>query len=216
MPIHRAYIIYTSTSIVFLNLIFNLIAASCLGVRCRYNLLYVPLLLVSTATIIWVNRNYFQPFLSEHRKGTIIISLIFILFIYFPYSYAAILVAAWNKELYHNIAHKNMEIVRRFIGEYRPMTIYFHSGQHTNWDLYPTRVVLMEMRTEQLRKINEKLPKPIEYLFLQPSNTLFKENQDLIMKGQPIVDNWYTFLGVDGENKIVVYKLNTGIEARQK
>ena len=107
-----------------------------------------------------------------------------------------------------------MEIVRRFIGENRPMSIYFQAGQHTNWDLYPTRVVLMEMRTEQLRKINEKLPKPIEYLFLQPSNTLFKENQDLIMKGQSIVDNWYTFLGVDQGNKIVVYKLNPGIGAK--
>jgi len=215
LPVHRTYIIYTLMSVFFLNLIFNLIATSVLGIRCRYNLLYVPLLLVSTATIIWVNRNYLLPFIKEHKKGFTSILIVFLVCVYFPYCFASIIVSAWNKDLYHNIAHKNMEIVRKFIGEYRPMFIYFHAGQHTNWDLYPTRVVLMEMRTEQLQEINKRLPRPIEYLFMQPANTIFKENQEQIMKGQPIVDNWYTFLGIDPENKIVVYRLNPDIGKKE-
>ena len=86
------------------------------------------------------------------------------------------------------------------------MFVYFTIGTHTTWDSFPTRVVLMEATNEQIKKLNLKLPKPIEYLFLNPNNNLFKLNQDLILKGQPIIDNWYTLYGIDPEDKIVVYK----------
>ncbi len=207
LPVHRAFIVLTITSILILNTIFNLIAGSCIGVRCRYNLLYVPLLLISSGIILWVNRKYFLPFMCEYKKGSSVIALIFILLVYVPLNLDALRISQWNKDLYHGIAHKNAEIVRKFVGNINPMFIYFNTGQHTNWDLYPMRVVLMDMSNDQLKLINHKLPKPIEFLFLQPENPLFKENEANILKGQPIVDNSYVYYGVDLENKVVVYRL---------
>ena len=99
-------------------------------------------------------------------------------------------------------------MVKKFTNNSNPMFVYFTVGTHTTWDSFPTRIVYMEVTNEQIKKINLQLPKPIEYLFLHPGNNLFKINQELILKGQPIIDNWYTFQGVDPENKFVVYKYN--------
>ena len=208
LPLQRLVILFTIVSIFSLNLIFNLIAASCLGVRCRYNLLYLPLLLISIAILLWVNRDYFTPFFKGPIIRNVFLLWSFLLILYVPFYLGGLQVAQWNKDLYHNIAHKNSEIVRKFIGNLNPQFIYFHAGQHTNWDLYPTRVIIMDMSTDQLKLINKKLPKPIDFLFLQPENQLFQESQNLIMKGQPIIDNAYSYYGVDPENKVVVYKSN--------
>lgn len=206
-PIHRMFILFTIVSIFTFNTIFNLIANSSIGVRCRYNLIYVPLLLVSSGILLWFNKEYFKSFYQDYKKGSIFVLVSFLLIVYIPFTFAANTVADWNKKIYSEIAHNNSEIVRKSIGDSRPEFIYFHVGQHTNWDLYPTRVILMDMSNEQLRKLNQKLPKPIEYLFLQPANQLFKENQELILKGQPIVDNLYTLHAVEPNVQVVVYKL---------
>ena len=132
-------------------------------------------------------------------------------FLYFPYYFLSNQMKIRNDSVYNSVAHNNSEIVRKFIGGSNPSFIYFHTGQHTTWDLYPIRVILMDATNNQIKKINSLIPKPIEYLFLQPANELFKENQDLIIKGQPIIDNWYTFYGFDQINNVVVYKLNSQV-----
>ena len=74
--------------------------------------------------------------------------------------------------------------------------------------MYPVREVFMEATNDMIKNINRVLPKPIEYLFLSPGNFLFRQNQDLIFRKEPIVDNWYTFYGIDPQNQVVVYRLN--------
>ncbi|MBI3308251.1 MAG: hypothetical protein HYZ79_02630, partial [Candidatus Melainabacteria bacterium] len=61
---------------------------------------------------------------------------------------------------------------------------------------------------EQLLKVNDILPEPIEYLFLQPKDWLFKNNQEQILANKPILDDSYSLIGFDQEKHIVVYKLD--------
>lgn len=204
----RIFILFSMTSILSFNFIYISIVGGGVGLISRYNLIYVPLIMISLGCLLSANYEYFKPFLSEHKKGLYFVAVSFILIVYVTFHYSVDLIVKWNKDVYHNIAHKNSEVVKKFIGNSNPMFVYFTVGTHTTWDMFPTRVVLMEATNDQIKKLNLKLPKPIEYLFLNPKNNLFRINQDLILKGQPIIDNWYTLHDIDSGNKIVVYKFN--------
>lgn len=170
--------------------------------------MYLPLLVISLGIIVSVVRNQISSFVSEYKKGLCFLILLFFFLIDFSLYYSANFTTQWDKNYYHNLGQTNSNIVRKYVGDSRPMFVYFNIGQHTTWNLYPTRVILMEATNKQIKKLNSKLPKPIEYLFLQPTNNLFKENQALILNGKPIIDNWYTFYGLDSVNKVIVYKYN--------
>ncbi len=204
--VNRIFIVFTVISILAFNLFFNLTVPTSLGPRCRYNLGYVPLLLISSAVLIWANKDFFN---IKYKQvfAFILFSLIF--FVYVPLYNTAFFIADWNKNLtYKHISH-NTEIVKRFISELTPQFIYFTGGTNITWDMFPIREIYMEASNDQIKTINSILPSPIDFLFLNPNNNLFKQNQDLILKGQPIIDNWYTFYGIDAEDKIVVYKLSS-------
>ena len=207
-PLQRMFILFSNVSIVSFNVIFCLISTASVNILCRYNLLYVPLLLISSALGLFVS---FKSLFLKQTKSIYILFVLLISFLYFPYYFLSNRMKIRNDSVYNSVAHNNSEIVRKFIGGSNPSFIYFHTGQHTTWDLYPIRVILMDATNNQIKKINSLIPKPIEYLFLQPANELFKENQDLIIKGQPIIDNWYTFYGFDQINNVVVYKLNSQV-----
>jgi hypothetical protein len=115
---------------------------------------------------------------------------------------------SWNKKLMYESAMKNTEIVRKYINNSNPMFIYFVRGAFVAWNLYPTREIFMEANSDVIKRLNLFLPKPVEYLFIGTNDSIFKENRELILKGQPIIDNWYTFLGVEAANNIVIYKLD--------
>lgn len=212
LPIQKIFVLFTIISIGALNLAWMVVAGGGIGLYSRYNLVYVPLLLISSGIILKECLNYFGQFFLDYRAGSYFILLSFLVLVYLPFYWSSSLVSNWDKNVYHDIAHKNSEIVRKFTQGSNPMFIYFNVGQHTTWDLFPTKVVLMEATNKQIKEINKKLPKPIEFLFLTPKNNLFQENKDLILKTKPIIDNLYAFYNVDLENQVVVYKLNSGIK----
>ena len=212
--VQRLFIIFTVISIFFFNIIFICLAGGSYGLVSRYNLIYVPLILVSFGIILWECRNYYTQFVQEHKKGSVFILVSLILLAYFPIYYSANLITQWDKNVYHDIGNKNSEIVKHFIGDSVPMFVYFTTGTHTTWDSYPTRIVQFEASAAQISKINAKLPQPIKFLFLNPNNYLFRENQDSIINGKPIVNNTYSFYGFDQANKIVVYRYNPQTEQK--
>ena len=129
----------------------------------------------------------------------------FIFLIYIPLYFCSDLVIG-SKDWMHDVMKKNSLTIKNFIGNTKPRFIYCTLGTNITWDLFPTREIFMEATNEQISKINSILPKPIEYLFLNPSNYLVKENFNLISKRLPIIDNCYTFYGIDEQNQIIVYK----------
>lgn len=203
--VSKAFIAFTIASILSFNLIFNLIVPTSLGPRCRYNLGYVPILLISMAVLLWVNRDCFNV---RSKKVFISIFLSLVFFVYVPLFNTALFIADWNKALTFEHISKNTEIVKTIIGKSIPDSVYFTGGTNIVWDMFPVREIYMEVSNEQIKRINQILPKPIDFLFLNPNNNLFKQNQELILKGQPIIDNCYTFHGINPEARIVVYRFN--------
>ena len=84
-PKQKLFILFTLVSIIIFNIVFSLIADNGVGVRSRYNLIYLPLLLISSGTLLWVNKNYLKPFITDHKIASIFITGTFILLIYIPY-----------------------------------------------------------------------------------------------------------------------------------
>ncbi len=203
--IQKLFIWFSLISILSFNIIFNILIETNLGPRCRYNLIYVPLLLISFATLVWINRDCIK---KEYRNSSIFILVTFVLFVYIPVYSAGSKIMSWNKKLMYESAMKNTEIVRKYINNSNPMFIYFVRGTFVAWNLYPTREIFMEANSDVIKRLNLFLLKPVEYLFIGINDSIFKENRELILKGQPIIDNWYTFLGVDVANNVVVYKLD--------
>lgn len=204
--VSKAFIVFTVTSILSFNLIFNLIVPTSLGPRCRYNLGYVPLLLVAVAILFWTNRDFFNV---KNKKTFIAVLISLIFFLYVPLFNTALFIADWNRNLTFNHISKNTEIIKSIIGKSIPDFIYFTGGSNIVWDMFPVREIYMESSNEQITRINQILPKPIDFLFLNPNNNLFKQNQELILKGQPIIDNCYTFYGINQEAKIIVYRFDS-------
>ena len=204
--LQKAFILFTVTSITAFNIIFILISTASINLLCRYNLIYLPLLLISFGIILYENLEILKPFVLKYGKASYYLILSFLSILYIPYYISSSILKIRTNDVYHNFAHLNSEIVKNIVGNSSPKFIYFNTGTHTTWDLYPTRVILMEATNEQIKKLNLKLPTPIEYLFLNFNDNLFKINKDLILKGLPIIDNYYTLHRVDPENHIVVYR----------
>ncbi len=204
----RLYILFTISSIFFMNFFFALIAGGSPGILCRYNIHFVPNLLISFVIILNELKNDFMKFYLPNKVAINIISCTLFLIVYIPYYRSANAVMDWEKKTYSGIANGNSKLIEKFTGNTNLRFIYFTVGNHSTWNNYPLRVIAMEATGEQIKKLNYKLGVPIEYLFIFPHNYLFKENQDKILKALPIIDNWYTFYGFDKDSKVFVYRFN--------
>ena len=202
LPSQRTFILFTVTSIWAFNLIIIVMAKITLGLFPRYNLIYFPLFLVSCSVLLWVSIDYLRQF----GKVAICLFVGLIVIIYIPIFNTNLKITNWKKDFMYKREFNNSTVIKKFIDASNPMFIYFDRGTYTTWDLFPVREIFMEVSSEQIRKLNLRLPKPIEYLFLKPDNYLFKENQELILRRQPIINNEYSFYGIDSENSIVVYR----------
>lgn len=169
-------------------------------------ILYVLLLLVGVGIVSVVNYACLKPFVQEHKKAALFLILSGILLLCFPLFYSAHKVTMWNKNHYYNLGTKYSGMIRKFLGDSMPSFIYFNLNSHAMCDLYPLGVIFMDASSDDIKKLNAKLPNPISFLFLKPQDKLFLQNQQDIINKQPIIDNWYTFHGVDTQNNVVVYK----------
>ncbi|MBI2996284.1 MAG: glycosyltransferase family 39 protein [Candidatus Melainabacteria bacterium] len=199
--IKKIFILFSLISIVSFNAIFIIMATSGLNLYCRYNLLYLTLLLISFVVLI-------EDYLVKYKKQFLTALLPLIVFVYIPFYYADIRAEEWRKDFYSNTAHVYSKVIRKFVGESSPMFVYFNNGTHTSWDYFPTRIIVMEANNEKIKRLNKLLPKPIEYLFIQPQNLLFTENRRKILTSQPIIGGLYTFYGADQDTQVIAYKYN--------
>lgn len=206
--IEKLFISFTLTAVFSMNLLYFSLFGGGLGLTCRYNLIYIPLVIISFFLVTDKFKYYLNDFLEQKKSFIAFFLLGLILTVYIPFYNAGNTITILYKQMYHDIASKNTDVIKKAIGNHHPQFIYFTSGNYSTWDLFPLRVIFMEATNEQIKNINLKLPMPIEFLFLSANNSLFHENQELILNAKPIIDNWYTFYGFDRDSQMVVYKFN--------
>ncbi len=185
----RAFLCFTLTSIISFNLIFNFLLMSFHSNIYRYNSYYFPLFIIAIGITLKSSFSYFKPFVSDHPNISRILFSLFMFFGFFPLFLTMIVHYINLEDWYHTTAKNNAEYIRYFVKDAHPAFIYFNTGTHTNFTDYPIKQVFKDATNEQLIQVNNILPEPIEFLFIRPTDWLFKNNQDLIMKGQPILND---------------------------
>lgn len=205
-PIQKLFIVLTLGTIISFNLIFNFLFSTTIGNIWRYNSYSLPLYLCYAFLIFNYLGKHLESFISSHKVASKLILSLFIIFLYIPLSLSMVLQANEYEVMYHNVAKGNASIVKSFIKDTSPSFIYYNDGNHITWDLYPMKQVFKDATNEQLLQINKILPEPIGFLFLKPTDWLFKNNENLIFQGKPILDGIYVPYGIDPNAKIVVYR----------
>lgn len=207
-PEVKIFLAFTVSSVITFNFIFNVFFRSNHSNIWRYNLYYLPIFLISLWLVLKILYGYIKPFVKEHSVAWKLLMTLFLLFIYLPSFISTLVQYIHYEEWFHETAKKNADIIRDFLKGSRPMFIYFNNGTHTTYMDYPIRVIIKDATNEQLLKVNKILPKPIEFLFLSPSDWLYKLNEEKILKAEPILNEEYVFYGYSREPDLVVYKLN--------
>lgn len=204
--IQRSFIVLTLGTIISFNFIFNFLFSTTIGNIWRYNSYSLPLFLCFIG-LIFINLNqYFAAFFKSHKVAGNLILASFIVFIYIPLNLSMILQAIDYENMYHGVARINSEVVKYFIKDFKPSFVYINNGSHLTWDLYPMKQVFKDATNEQLLQVNKILPEPIALLFLKQDDWLFKNNQELILKQQPILNGTYVPYGYEPNTGIVVYR----------
>ena len=207
-PQAKLFVSLTLGTILTFNFIFNFLFTTTFGNIWRYNLYSLPLYLCTLGIVLKTNYEYLKPFVFDHPRAGSTIFILFFVLGYIPLYLSTIKQYLFMEDAYHTTAKNNSKIVDTFVQNENPQFIYFSDGIHSTFLRYPMKQVMKEATNEQLEQINKILPKSIEYLFLRPSDWLFQNNQDLILKGAPIINEQYKYLGFDKDAQIVVYKLN--------
>lgn len=213
--LNKVFILFTLVSIAAFLFIYNLLAANTIGAQCRYNLHYVSLLLMSSFLLLHSSLLYKQ-YIVPNKIKTIFVLTTFIALVYVPFLNTSYKLEEWFKDLYSSNAHKSTQIVKKYVSDSKPAFIYYNTGTHVPWEMYPTRVINHPATNEDLIKVNKKLPTKIEYLFIQLNDKLFKENKDLILKAKPITNNEYSFYGFEQDAGVVVYKLQKEVISKKE
>ncbi len=206
-PEVKLFVGLTLGTIISFNLIFNFLFSTTYENMWRYNVYSLPLFLCYIAIIFRTHFEYAKPFALEHPIVIKVIPSFILIFYFLPLSLSLLntQLVLWNG--YHIRAKNNAELVRSFIKDDSPGFIYFNDGLHTTLTDYPIRQVFKDATNEQLLQVNKILPEPIKYLFLKPTDWLFVNNKDLIIKGSLILNNQYETIGFNNEAQVVVYKL---------
>lgn len=207
-PQSKVFIAMTLGTIISFNLIFNFLFTTTFENMWRYNVYSLPLFLCYVALILHANYKYAKPFIDEHPFAARSLLIFALLFYWIPLftSMLNTQLVLWNG--YYTRANDNAKLVRAFIKDEQPDFIYFNDGIHTTFTDYPIRQVFKDATNEQLEQVNKILPKPIEYLFLRPTDWLFTNNKELILKGSSIINDQYSFYGFNKDAQVIVYRIN--------
>ena len=205
--IQKVFISFTLGTIISFNLIFNFLFTTYHINVWRYNAYSLPLYLCYLGIIIKTNFEYIKPFISNHPRVSIVLLAIFIICGYMPLYLSCIRNYTQFESKFQIRAKSNAHLIRSVIS-HEPDTkfIYMNDGIHTVFDDYPVRWVFKDATNEQLMKVNKILPRPIDYLFLRPTDWLFQNNNKEISKGLPIINGQYEYYGFNKETSLVVYK----------
>ena len=205
-PLQKVFIFFSFTSIICFNLILICITGTSAGSLCRYNMIYIPILLLSSSIVIYKLLEHFNELISRNKKALTVTVVSFLFIVYLPYFYSGCLVRNLNDSFYYAASKRITEAMKKFIGDAKPSFVYSQEGTFITWDMYPVRDIFMQATNEEIKMLNRTLPRPIEYLFISPEQVLFKQNQELITSAKPIVDGAYNFIGYDKESNLIVYK----------
>ncbi len=206
-PIARIFLGFSLISILSFNVIFNFLLMSFHSNIWRYNFYYLPIFICALGITLKSCFVYFKPFISDHPRISKALFSLLMLFGYFPLFLTTIVHYVHLEDWYHTTAKKNAELVRYVIKDTHPDFVYFNAGTHTTFVDYPVKQIFKDATNEQFLEINKILPSPVEYIFLRSPDWLFKNNQELIMKGLPILDGQYKLYGFDKDSQVVVYRL---------
>lgn len=206
-PIQKSFMIFSIVSILSFNLLFNCLFSTTYENIWRYNLYYLPLFLIAFGVVLKRLKGYIKPFYEDHKFASLLHLTVGIIGLYLPPSLSIIKVQNFFYDQYHGVAKINSDIVRHFLKDDKPAFIYLNQGAHVTWEMYPMKQVFKDATNEQLLKVNNILPEPIRYLFLYKSDWLYRNNESLILKQSPIIDNKYVFYGYEPSYQIFVYKL---------
>ena len=209
-PQARLFCSLTIGSVISFNVIFNFLFTTTFENVWRYNIYSLPFFLCYIIVVLRANYDYLKPFVTDHPFATKTLMAILFVFVWCPLCLSMYNLQAALEQRYHYRAKMNREVVKAFINNNTPAFIYFNDGIHTTFTDYPIKQVMKDATNEQFLQINKILPEPIEYLFLKPNDWLFQENQEKILKNEPILNNMYKSYGFNNDYQIVVYKLTKG------
>lgn len=205
--IQRVFVCFSFVTILSFNIVFNFFLMSFHSNIWRYNVYYLPIYLCFVGVIVKVGYESVSLFVKEHPIVSKALLFLSFFFIYLPLFLTMIVHNSYLETWYHDRAKNNAEMVKTFLQDSRPVFIYLNDGTHTTFTQYPVRQVFKDATNEQLIRVNKILPEPIEFLFLRTSDWLFKNNQQAILKGEPIINGQYKLLGYNNNAQIIVYKL---------
>ncbi|MBI3591342.1 MAG: hypothetical protein HY094_08220 [Candidatus Melainabacteria bacterium] len=206
--VEKIFISLVVGTIICFNLIFNFLFMTYIYNVWRYNVYSLPLYLCYLGIIAKNIFPYKRPFISDHPHVTKVLAFMFIVFIYVPLFLSSTIHFLRFEKGFHERAMINAQLIRSVIKNTDAKFVYMNDGTHTVFDDYPVRWIFKDATNEQLLQVNKILPSPIDFLFLRPSDWLFKNNQELISKGAPIIDGQYVLYGLNQDAHLVVYKLN--------
>ncbi len=206
--IQRIFVLFSFSSIISFNLIFDVLFRSYHSNIWRYNYYYLPVYLCLVVIVFRANSEYVKSFKQLHPKIlNALVSLLFI-FIYSPLFISTIVQYVYNEDYYHIPAKRRAELIEQVLGGSRPRFIYFNDGIHTTYVTYPVIQIFKDATNDQLMQVNKILPEPIEYLFLRSSDWLLQNNKDLIIQGKPILNGMYKPLGYNEQEHVVIYQID--------
>ena len=207
-PIQRVFISFVLGMIFSFNLIFNFLFMTYHINIWRYNAYSLPVYLCYLGILIEANFGYVKPFSSNHPRVSIALLGIFFIFGYFPLFLSSIENYIPFERSFQNRARVSAELIRAVIkNDPNTKFIYFNDGTHTVFDDYPVRWIFKDATNDQLLQVNKILSSPINYLFLRPSDWLFRNNYEAISKGAPIINDEYEYYGFNKDASLIVYKL---------
>lgn len=208
-PVSRLFFLLTVCTIICFNFIFNFLFTTTYGNIWRYNSYTLPLYLCCLFLSFRGNYDYIRPFIYDHPKAAVGLVFLFSIFCYGPLYFSSIINYLLVENIYYSEAKTNALVVKNFIRDSKPKFIYLNDGTHSIFIDYPIRQVIKEATNDQVLEMNKILPSSIEYLFLRQNDWLFKNNQEKIVKGEPIINDQYLFYGFDKDSLTVVYRLKS-------
>jgi len=174
LPLEKVFVLFSLSSIIFFNIVFNLLFRSFHSNLWRYNLYYLPLFICCLWIFIKASIVYMKPFYSEHPTASKYILLLFLIFIYSPLFISTFIHYLRYEEWAHNMGRGNAQVIEAFLKNEKPKYIYFNGGSHIPYTRYPLKQIYLDATSEQLLKMNNILPEPIEFLILKPTDWLFR------------------------------------------
>lgn len=204
--IEKVFVSFALVSILGFNFVFNILFRTYHINVWRYNYYYFPIYICYLGILFRAGYEYMKTFVGEHPRASLAVVLVFLLCGYLPLFLSCIKHSLTFERMFHIRARITADLIRSVIKDKDVKFVYCSEGTHTTFVDYPVQWIFKDATNEQLLKINNILPRPIDYLFLRPQDWLYQNNIEQIKVAAPILDNNYVFYGYNEQAKLIVYQ----------